>query len=236
MLYRGEKLALAEFLPLEAANWITCGNALRLDWLSICPPSGTGVKLHAEDLFSTPLDQPEIDFENEGGETYICGNPPYKGSQWQTAEQKADLQAVFEGRTKNWGSLDYVAGWFLKAAEYGTLEQIPLPPSFLQIQSAKGGRSRPFGLYYLRRTTTLYFAAQSFKWANLASHKAGVTVVIVGISMHAAAARKLFTVDYDGTVTSREVPYINAYLVPAENVIVKKTSTPLFGVSEMIIR
>jgi hypothetical protein len=30
----------------------------------------------ADDLFGTPLEQAEIDFENEGGETYICGNPP----------------------------------------------------------------------------------------------------------------------------------------------------------------
>jgi hypothetical protein len=70
VLYRGQKEALAEFLPLDAENWITCGNALRLDWLSICPPTGTGVKHHAEDLFHTPLDQAQIDFENEGGETY----------------------------------------------------------------------------------------------------------------------------------------------------------------------
>jgi hypothetical protein len=74
-----QKLALAEFLPLRNENWITCGNALRLDWLSICPPTGTGVKLLADDLFSTPLTQTEIDFENEGGETYVCGNPPYLG-------------------------------------------------------------------------------------------------------------------------------------------------------------
>jgi hypothetical protein len=51
VLYRGQKLALAEFLPLRNENWITCGNALRLDWLSICPPTGTGVKLQADDLF-----------------------------------------------------------------------------------------------------------------------------------------------------------------------------------------
>ena len=44
VLYRGQKLALVEFLPLDAENWITCGNALRLDWLKICPPTGTGVK------------------------------------------------------------------------------------------------------------------------------------------------------------------------------------------------
>src|SRR5260370_39457791 len=96
VLYRGQKEALAEFLPLDAMNWITCGNALRLDWMSICPPTGTGVKHHAEDLFHTPLEQAQIDFENEGGETYICGNPPYLGSTWQSAEQKSDLQALFE--------------------------------------------------------------------------------------------------------------------------------------------
>ena len=62
VLYRGHKLALAEFLPLDKQNWITCGNALRLDWVSICPPTGTGVKLQADDLFSTPLDQAQIDF------------------------------------------------------------------------------------------------------------------------------------------------------------------------------
>ena len=120
VLYRGQKLALAEFLPLRNENWITCGNALRLDWLSICPPTGTGVKVQADDLFGSPLDQAEIDFENEGGETYICGNPPYLGSKWQTDEHKADLGAIFAGRVKNWKSLDYVAGWFLKAADYGS--------------------------------------------------------------------------------------------------------------------
>ena len=120
VLYRGQKEALRDFLPLRAENWIVCGNALRLDWLSICPPTGTGVKHHADDLFHTPLDQAQIDFENEGGETYISGNPPYLGSTWQNEEQKSELQAIFEGRTKSWKSLDYVAGWFMKAADYGT--------------------------------------------------------------------------------------------------------------------
>lgn len=38
VLYRGQKEALADLLPLDSQNWITCGNSLRLDWLSICPP------------------------------------------------------------------------------------------------------------------------------------------------------------------------------------------------------
>src|SRR5438552_5375260 len=120
VLYRGQKEALQDFLPLDAQNWITCGNALRLDWLSICPPTGTGVKLHGDDLFSTPLDQAQIDFENEGGETYICGNPPYVGGKKQSAAQKEDMRDLFNGRVSSSGFLDYVAGWFIKAADYGT--------------------------------------------------------------------------------------------------------------------
>jgi hypothetical protein len=104
VLYRGQKDALAEFLPLDAQNWIVCGNALRLDWLSVCPPNGTDVKLVADDLFDTPLDQTEIDFENAGGETYICGNPPYLGSKWQTDEHKADLAAIFDSRVNSFGN------------------------------------------------------------------------------------------------------------------------------------
>jgi hypothetical protein len=61
----------------------------------------------------------EIDFENEGGEMYICGNPPYNGSQTQTKEQKADLANVFEPHGTSAKHLDYVCGWFMKAAEYG---------------------------------------------------------------------------------------------------------------------
>ncbi len=129
-LYRGDGPARAEFLPLNSQNWITQGNALRLDWLSICPPTGTGVRFQAEDLFHTPLDQAQIDFENEGGETYICGNPPYVGSTWQTTEQKEDLQRIFEGQTKSWKSLDYVAGWFMTVADWlcCTNRVIGLPP------------------------------------------------------------------------------------------------------------
>ena len=32
VLYRGQKDALKDFLPLDSKNWIVCGNALRLDW------------------------------------------------------------------------------------------------------------------------------------------------------------------------------------------------------------
>jgi len=221
--YRGQKEALAEFLPLDAKNWITCGNALRLDWLSICPPTGTGVKMKADDLFETPLDQVEIDFENEGGETYICGNPPYLGSTWQDAEQKADLKAIFEGRTKSWKSLDYVAGWFMKAADYGL--HTPTVSAFVSTNSICQGEQVPILWPLIFETGhEIAFAHTSFKWANLASHNAGVTVAIIGLSNHAGKVRRLYSKEEDGKTVVKAGGCINAYLVHGPNIIVKKVS------------
>ncbi|MDX2096929.1 MAG: DNA methyltransferase [Leptolyngbyaceae cyanobacterium bins.59] len=225
VLYRGPRLALAEFLPLKADNWITCGNALRLDWLSICPPTGTGVKLVADDLFSTPLDQTEIDFENEGGETYICGNPPYLGSTWQSNGQKDDLKLVFDRRTKNWKSLDYVAGWFMKAADYGL--QTTSAAAFVSTNSICQGQQVPILWPLIFETGhEIAFAHTSFKWANLASHNAGVTVVIVGISKNVGSVRKLYLIAESNESLVKQVSGINAYLVAGANVIVEKRSLP----------
>ena len=200
--YRGQQEALAELLPLNAQNWITCGNALRLDWLGICPPTGTGVKLHGDDLFNTPLDQAQIDFENEGGETYICGNPPYLGFTWQTAEQKSDLEAIFHHRTRSWKSLDYVAGWFMKAADYGN--HTNAVASFVSTNSICQGEQVPILWPLIFQTGhEIAFAHTSFKWANLASYNAGVTVAVIAISNHAGKLRHLFSVADDGGVVAR---------------------------------
>lgn len=231
--YRGQKEALAELLPLDAMNWITCGNALRLDWLSICPPTGTGVKHAADDLFSTPLDQAQIDFENEGGETYICGNPPYKGSKWQTAGQKDDLQQIFDHRTKSWKSLDYVAGWFMKAADYAM--HTGAASAFVSTNSICQGQ-QVHSLWSLIFNTgrMISFAYTSFKWANLASHNAGVTVVIVGLSAPSAGPRKLYVVEAAGAIVSRACENINAYLVSGRDVEVQKVTIPICDTATMI--
>ena len=238
--YRGQKDALAAFLPLDAENWITQGNALRLDWLSICPPTSKAVKFQADDLFMSPLEQAQMDFKNEGGETYICGNPPYLGSTWQSKEQKEDLKRIFDGRVKSWKSLDYVAGWFMKAADFGLHTQCSA--AFVSTNSICQGQQVPILWPAIFDTGhEISFAHTSFKWANLASHNAGVTVAIVAISNHAGPTRKLYSkevVTYDGThrydgsvshdgTVRREVENINAYLVGARNVVVVKRTSPL---------
>lgn len=225
-LHRGQREATRDFLPLDSKNWITCGNALRLDWLSICPPTGTGVKLRGDDLFNAPLDQAEIDFENEGGETYICGNPPYLGSKWQDKEQKSDLGTIFDGRVKSWKSLDYVAGWFMKAADYGC--HTPMVAAFVSTNSICQGQQVPILWPAIFATGhQISFAHTSFKWANLASHNAGVTVAIVGITRDPPAWRSLYEVGEDGETMRKQVENINAYLIAAPNVEVKTRSSPL---------
>ncbi len=231
VLYRGQKLALAEFLPLEAANWITCGNALRLDWLSICPPTGKGVKNRADDLFETPLNQTEIDFENEGGETYLCGNPPYKGGTEQTSEQKSDMGAVFAEWTQNWKSLDYVCGWFFKFAEYAKLTRAAC--AFVSTNSIAQGEqvARLWPLIHMRGQEIL-FAHTSFKWSNLAAYNAGVTVVVIGLGTKAGKA-VLFEYFGGDTPQRREVDNISPYLVPYRNIVINALTNTLSDVAEM---
>jgi hypothetical protein len=235
VLYRGPKLALLEFLPLKADNWITCGNALRLDWLSLCPPTGTGVRVQREDLdlWGETREQAEIDFENEGGETYICGNPPYLGSTWQSNSQKDDLKLIFDGRTKLWKSLDYVSGWFMKAADYGT--QTQSAAAFVSTNSICQGEQVPVLWPLIFATGNMItFAYTSFKWANLASHNAGVTVAIISISLHFKSEHIIFLEDNTGQIISKAGSNINAYLVHGSDVIVQKVSCSPQGRNLMV--
>jgi hypothetical protein len=221
--YRGQKEALAEFLPLDAMNWITCGNALRLDWLSICPPTGTGVKHHADDLFMSPVDQAEIDFENEGGETYICGNPPFKGTRKQKPHEKEDLEQVFGGLTSKWKNVDYVGAWLMKAALYNDVCHAPF--SFVATNSICQGQQVPITWdLLLNRGFRIRFAHTSFTWSNLAANKAGVTVVVTGVDRETGGARWIYSGE-----NRREVTNINPYLTEHNISVVPASRRPIFS-------
>ena len=187
VLYRGQMVALAEFLPLEANNWITCGNALRLDWLSICPSRG---------------------------ETYICGNPPYLGSQDQSPQQKRDLEAAWAGAIRSTKSADYVSGWFYKARQYISQEGGAF--AFVTTNSINQGRQVAFLWPTILGTDMeIRFAEPSFLWSNLASKNAAVIVSIIGIGTRSTNPKLLFN---NGHVLRTN--FIGAYLVPGHDVIV----------------
>lgn len=220
VLHRGQKEALADVLPLDSQNWITCGNALRLDWLAFCPPTGKGVRLASDDLFEAPVGQPEIDFVNEGGETFICGNPPYKGARKQEPQEKADLDVVFRGHP-DFKDADYVTGWFLKAAEYSEISGA----RFALVATSSVCQGEQVQFVWPRmwsRGLELYFGYTPFKWKNNASKNAGVFVTIVGVRPRTNEAKALF----DDTQL-RMVENISPYLIAGPDVFVASAESPI---------
>ena len=229
-LYRGQKLALAEFLPLNKDNWITCGNALRLDWLSICPPTGTGVKLVSDDLFNTPLDQAQIDFENEGGETYICGNPPYRGSKWQDDQQKSDLARAWFRHPHLAKTTDFVSGWIAAYLEYARSVPDALAAFVATNSICQGQQASEIWPVVFDQDKQICFAHTPFNWKNLASQNAGVTVIIIGLGPKSSRPKRLFS---DGGLV-RQCETIGPYLVPDMMGIIEKASKPLGPQSMML--
>ncbi len=221
-LHRGEVQARAEFLPLNTQNWITQGNALRLDWLSICPPTGTGVKFVAEDLFHTPLDQAQIDFENQGGETYICGNPPYLGKGKKEDEHQDDMEFILGRYTKKFGYVDYVGCWFVLSSEY--IRRTKGAAALVATNSICQGRQLPqLWPFVLRSDVEIFYAHHSFKWSNSAARNAGVTCVIVGIATKEQNRKKAI----DDGLFKREVEAISPYLTEGEILYVHSVPKPI---------
>ena len=226
VLYRGQKEALRDFLPLDAENWITCENALRLDWLSICPPTGTGVKHRADDLFHTPLDQAQIDFENEGGETYVCGNPPYVGGKKQTPEQKHDMFTVF-GRGEQHKNLDYICAFIIKACRF--LDHADKAALVCTNSVSQGTHVPVLWPLILQTGCQLEFAYEAFKWVNNAQRNAGVSCTILGLTKKQTSVRYIY-----GDAARRQASNINPYLVDGPNIIVASQSRTTNSLSSMI--
>jgi hypothetical protein len=206
VLYRGQQEALSDFLPLGAQNWITCGNALRIDWATVCPPTGKSVKVVGDGFLAGPLEQSEGDFEHAGGETYICGNPPFSGTRKQSAAQKDDLESIFATIVPRWKNVDYVGGWFLKAADYASKSDAFF--AFVATNSICQGQQVAILWRALRALGFgIRFAVMPFKWRNLAKGNAGVTVVVVGLDNQTGGVRTLLEED-----RAIQVEHINPYL------------------------
>lgn len=120
----------------------------------------------------------------------------------------------------------------MKAAEYG--KKTNAVSAFVSTNSICQGQQVPI-LWPLIFATghEISFAHTSFKWANLASHNAGVTVAIIGMSNRSSKNRRLFTTSDLNETTEKTVETINAYLVSGSHIIINKASKPLTCVSEM---
>ena len=189
-----------DFLPLKTNAYITEGNALRLDWESV-------------------VEKKQLD--------YIMGNPPFVGYSLQSKEQKADMLALYvdeKGKPyKTAGKIDYVAGWYFKAAQL--MQGTAIRTAFVSTNSITQGE-QVAGVWkplYERFGVHIDFAHRTFRWDSEATLKAHVHCVIVGFSEAKNSAPRVI---YDEGSVQR-VENINAYLVEAENIFIEGRRTPL---------
>ena len=208
----GEKYGLAYArIPLKQSPNIICVDALEVDWDGVLPAAKC---------------------------SYVLGNPPYVGSQLQTARQKEQVrQTVGPDVTHHIATLDYVAAWFVKAARY-TESNHAVRTSFVATnsvcQGAQVGELWPILLdnFGLR----IEFAYRPFEWNSEASGKAHVHVVIIGLGREAGRMRRLFHTDDEGHVLEENPAAISPYLTGAKKTsVVQYSPNPLNGLPKMVM-
>lgn len=189
-------------LPLRDSGNIIRENAANYDWAKICP----------------------VDTKKE---TYIVGNPPYLGRASQTKSQKADMAKVFSHVTKKYKNLDYVALWYMKAAEY--CQKASAQCALVTTNSICQGEqvSMLWPIIY-KYELEIGFAHQSFKWRNSAAKNAAVTCIIVGIRPLSKKEKIIYNEKYHQVVKN-----ISPYLIAGENFFVTKRKKPLSFEREM---
>ena len=140
-LYRGQKEALRSFCRWIRTIGSLVGNALRLDWLSICPPDGRQT-CEPTICFDTPLRSGADRLRERRWERRtFAATLPISAAHGKQTNRKQTCKRIFEDRTNSWKSLDYVAGWFIKAAEYGT--QTNAARAFVSTNSICQGQQVP---------------------------------------------------------------------------------------------
>ena len=203
--YENEFGKIVPSLPLKNTNNICHGNALRIEWESVCP--------HSDDL--------EV-------KTYIVGNPPYVGRKHRTRTQTEDMDIALENYKISHGNLDYVYAWVLKAISF-----IKDTDVFSYVMTNSVAQGEQVGLAWKAlsaKNAEIVFAHKSFKWSNLAKTNAGVTCVIVGYGKKTSSMRKKLL--YEGDAV-KETRYISPYLTATQNEAVIKRNKPLSSIPEM---
>lgn len=191
-----------DFLPLKSNSNIREGNALRMDWNEVLPAESC---------------------------SYIIGNPPFVGASMCAASQKQEIVDLF-GKIKLSNSLDYVSGWYYKAAEM-MLANAAIKAAFVSTNSITQGeqvypiwntlRSR-FGIH-------IDFAWRTFVWNSETAGKAHVHCVIVGFSIGGGEGLIFDGGRSDGASSGRREA-VNPYLVYAPWVILASRKRPLCDV------
>jgi type II restriction/modification system DNA methylase subunit YeeA len=166
----------------------------------------------------------ETDWENVVSKnelSYVIGNPPFIGSRIMNQSQKEGLINVFEN-AKNIGDLDYVTGWYIKAAKY--IQQTKIVVAFVSTNSIVQGlqTSLLWKPMFEKYNIKIHFAHRTFKWSNEAKGNAAVYCVIVGFANFDTHNKIIFEYeDIKGEAHEIKAKNINSYLIDAKNIFTK---------------
>lgn len=196
-----------EDLPLRDSANIVHGNALRLDWNEVLPAEKCD---------------------------YIMGNPPFVGSSYCSKGQKEEIVELY-GKIKLSNSLDYVSGWYFKAAEMMKLNP-RATCAFVSTNSITQGE-QVYPIWHTlseRFDISIDFAWKTFVWDSEAVGTAHVHCVIIGMSSAARPGASLRKTLFDENKERLECDNINFYLQPAPSAFVVSRGTSLCGMPKIM--
>ena len=239
-------------IPLTKSANIVHGDALEINWQSLLNPiNPIGITAEHTNIFV--VEEPQNEFKTANIETrtyqihrtkrpesnfqtkfdYIIGNPPFIGSKIMSQLQRNQIVKEFDN-TKGCGVLDYVTGWYLKAAKYiqGTTTKV----AFVSTNSIVQGEQTSilWGQMINKYGIKIHFAHRTFKWSNEAKGNATVYCVIVGFANFDTNDKRIFEYeDIKGEAHELKVKNINPYLVDAKDVFIEKRRKPICNVPEI---
>ena len=188
-----------DFLPLKSYTNIVEGNALGVDWETVVPKEYL---------------------------SYIVGNPPFIGANGVSKTQKQELLDIF-GPKSNAGILDYVGGWYAKAATL--IQNTNIRCAFVSTNSiTQGEQVSVLWDFLLKKNISIDFAYKSFVWNSEAKEKAQVHCVIIGFSSMKQKSPILFDKDNKEIVET-----ISPYLIAGEMIYVGRRNKPISQKLEM---
>ena len=192
-------------IPLTSTPHIVQGNALKLDWSDVVP---------SERL------------------SYILGNPPFSGSKYQSDAQRAEIGALLPG-VAGAGVLDYVTGWYIKAARY--VQGTNIRCAFVSTNSiAQGEQPGILWPELWRLGVKLHFAHRTFRWDNEARGVAAVHCVIIGFGGGEVKNKTIFEyADLKSEPHAVAAANINPYLVDAPDIVLPNRNRALCDVPEI---
>ena len=193
-------------LPLKKAAKIVHGDALETDWEGI-------------------VSKNEL--------SCILGNPPFIGSKIMKQSQRDQIVKQFDNGDGS-GVLDYVTGWYIKAAKY--IQDTKIKVAFVSTNSIVQGEQTSilWGRMLNKFNIKIHFAHRTFKWSNEAKGNAAVYCVIVGFANFDTNNKSIFEYeDIKGEAHEIKAKNINPYLVDAKDLLINKSSNPICNVPKM---